>query len=134
MKVPDAAPTQLGFEGLFLPTYGFTMEQGPFSQFPDALDPVLSLVPYSGDLGMDEGEPQSIYSLDKDELDTFASDDASRGDAARLKLSVGDTVQLPDGAGSISFDRVAPLGEAPGHRQPRQGVGARRGLARAARA
>jgi cytochrome c biogenesis protein len=106
VKVPDAAPTQLGFEGLFLPTYGFTMEQGPFSQFPDALDPVLSLVPYSGDLGMDEGEPQSIYSLDKDELDTFASADASRGDAARVKLSVGDTVQLPEGAGSISFDRV----------------------------
>ena len=106
LKVPDAAPKQLGFEGLFLPTYGFTMARGPFSQFPDALDPVLSLVPYQGDLGLDAGEPQSVYQLDKDGLETFESADATRGSAARLKLSVGDTVELPDGAGSITFDRV----------------------------
>ncbi len=106
VKVPDAAPTQLGFEGLFLPTYGFTMERGPFSQFPGLIDPVLSLVPYSGDLGLDDGSPQSVYELDKDDLDTFESADASRGSAARLKLSPGDTVELPDGAGSIRFDGV----------------------------
>ncbi|WP_240755498.1 cytochrome c biogenesis protein ResB [Nocardioides iriomotensis] len=106
LKVPDAAPDQLGFEGLFLPTYGFTMARGPFSQFPDDLDPVLSLVPYRGDLGLDEGSPQSVYQLDKDDLRTFKSTDASRGSAARLKLSPGDTVELPDGAGSITFDRV----------------------------
>ena len=106
LKVPDAAPRQLGFEGLFLPTYGFTMARGPFSQFPDALDPVLSLVPYQGDLGLDAGEPQSVYQLDKDGLETFESADETRGSAARLKLAVGDTVELPDGAGSITFDRV----------------------------
>jgi cytochrome c biogenesis protein len=106
VKVPDAAPEQLGFEGLFLPTYGFTMARGPFSQFPDALDPVLSLVPYSGNLGLDDGTPQSVYELDKDGLEPFASTDASRGANARVKLSPGDTVQLPDGAGSIRFDRV----------------------------
>jgi cytochrome c biogenesis protein len=106
IKVPDAAPKQLGFEGLFLPTYGFTMARGPFSQFPDALDPVLSLVPYAGDLGLDDGSPQSVYELDKDGLEPFASTDASRGANARVKLSPGDTVQLPDGAGSIRFDRV----------------------------
>ena len=106
IKVPDAAPEQLGFEGLFLPTYGFTMERGPFSQFPDAIDPVLSLVPYRGDLGMDTGAPQSVYQLDKDGLETFRSADASRGSAARVKLSPGDTVELPDGAGSIRFDGV----------------------------
>lgn len=106
IKVPDAAPEQLGFEGLFLPTYGFTMQRGPFSQFPDTIDPVLSLVPYRGDLGMDTGAPQSVYQLDKDGLETFASKDASRGSAARVKLSPGDTVQLPDGAGAIRFDGV----------------------------
>ncbi len=106
LKVPDAAPTQLGFEGLFLPTYGFTMERGPFSQFPDSLDPVLSLVPYSGDLGLDTGAPQSVYQLDKDGLEPFASADESRGDTARIKLSPGDVVELPDDAGSIRFDRV----------------------------
>ena len=34
VKVPDARPKQLGFEGLFLPTYGFTMRGGPFSHVP----------------------------------------------------------------------------------------------------
>ena len=106
IKVPDAAPEQLGFEGLFLPTYGFTMTRGPFSQFPDALDPVLSLVPYQGDLNMDNGKPQSVYSLDKTRLKAFTSTDMSRGANARVKLSPGDTVQLPDGAGSIRFDGV----------------------------
>jgi cytochrome c biogenesis protein len=106
IKVPDAAPEQLGFEGLFLPTYGFTMERGPYSQFPDALDPVLSLVPYHGDLGLDDGRPQSVYSLDKDKLKTFDNTDASLGAAKRIKLSPGQTVKLPEGAGSIRFDGV----------------------------
>jgi cytochrome c biogenesis protein len=106
VKVPDAEPEQLGFEGLFLPTYGFTMQRGPFSQFPDALDPVLSLVPYHGDLGLDAGTPQSVYSLDKSRLKTFASADPKLGPTARLKLAVGQTVRLPDGRGSIRFDGV----------------------------
>jgi cytochrome c biogenesis protein len=108
IKVPDASPEQLGFEGWFLPTYGFTMARGPFSQFPDDLDPVLSLVPYHGDLGLDSGQPQSVYSLDKSGLRTFASTDASLGPTKRLKLSVGQTATLPDGRGSIRFDRVQP--------------------------
>ena len=106
IKVPDAAPTQLGFEGLFLPTYGYTRDRGPFSQFPDKLDPVLSLTPYSGDLGMDTGSPQSVYELDRDGLEPFDSSDASLGPNARIKLSPGDVVELPDEAGSIRFDRV----------------------------
>jgi cytochrome c biogenesis protein len=107
IKVPDAAPEQLGFEGWFLPTYGFTMARGPFSQFPDTLDPVLSLTPYHGDLGLDRGNAQSVYELDKADLDTFPSKDPERlGPDARIKLAPGDSVRLPDGAGSIRFDGV----------------------------
>jgi cytochrome c biogenesis protein len=107
IKVPGASPEQLGFEGFFLPTYGFTMQQGPFSQFPDALDPVLSLTPWHGDLGMDAGTPQSVYSLDKAGLKAYPSADPERlGPNARIKMSPGDTVQLPGGDGSIRFDGV----------------------------
>ncbi len=107
VKVPDADPAQLGFEGFFLPTYGFTMERGPFSQFPDALDPVLSLTPYRGDLGLDTGRPQSVYTLDKDDLSPYPSSDPERlGPNARIKLDLGQTVALPDGDGSITFDGV----------------------------
>ena len=49
---------------------------------------------------------RSLTQLDKDDLRTFESADESRGAAARLKLSPGDTVELPDGAGSITFERV----------------------------
>ena len=44
------------------------MQRGPFSQFPDSLDPALSLIPYHGDLGLDDGKPQSVYELDKSRL------------------------------------------------------------------
>ena len=103
IKVPDALPEQLGFEGLFLPTYGFSMETGPYSRFPDALDPVMSLLPYRGDLGLDTGEPQSVYELDKDQLEVMKKPD---GKDFRLDLAVGQTKQLPDGSGSITFDGV----------------------------
>ncbi len=106
VKAPDAGPEQLGFEGLFLPTYGFSMQQGPFSQFPDALDPVLSLVPYRGDLGLDSGVSQSVYTLDKSRLEPFPNSDPALGPEKRIKLSLGQTVTLPDGAGSIRFDGV----------------------------
>lgn len=107
LKVPDASPEQLGFQGLFLPTYGFTMAQGPYSQFPDKLDPVLSLTPYHGDLGLDTGKPQSVYSLDRTGLKPFPSSDPGRlGPDARIKLSPGQSARLPDGLGSVRFDRV----------------------------
>ena len=101
----DTAPEQLGFEGYFLPTYGFTMGAGPYSQFPDALDPVLSLTPYHGNLGLNDGTPQSVYSLDKRELKPFPSR-ATANPNVLLKLRVGQTGSLPDGAGSIRFDGV----------------------------
>jgi cytochrome c biogenesis protein len=101
IKVPDAQPEQLGFQGLFLPTYGFSMETGPVSRFPDALDPVLSILPYRGDLGLDTGAQQSVYELDKKNLEVFKND---KGGDFRLDMALGQTKQLPDGAGSITFD------------------------------
>ena len=102
IKVPDAAPQQLGFEGLFLPTYGFTMARGPFSQFPAALNPVMTLLAYHGNLGMDSGQPQSVYDLDKSHMKLYQK---AGGGPDRLDMAVGQTKQLP-GGGSITFDGV----------------------------
>ncbi|GAW49777.1 ResB family protein [Nocardioides sp. PD653-B2] len=55
VKAPDAQPTQLGFEGFFLPTSAVD-ERGPYSAFPDALDPQLVLTAYTGDLGLGSGQ------------------------------------------------------------------------------
>jgi cytochrome c biogenesis protein len=105
IKVPDAKPTQLGFDGDFLPTYAYSPQTGPFSAFPATLAPALSLTLYTGDLGLGSGIPQSIYSLTKAKLSIQR--DAS-GKPLRLTIPLGTTVKLPDGLGTISFDSVKP--------------------------
>jgi cytochrome c biogenesis protein len=101
LKVPDAQPEQLGFDGMFFPTYSFTMDRGPFSVFPDAMNPAMSLLGYHGDLGMDQGAPQGVFELDTDRMERF-----TRGDGRdfRIDLAPGRRVQLPDGLGAITFD------------------------------
>jgi cytochrome c biogenesis protein len=101
LKVPDAQPEQLGFDGMFFPTYSFTMARGPFSVFPDAKNPALSMLAYSGDLGMDDGRPQSVFELDTDHLTKVKHSD---GRDFRLDLAPGRTVKLPHGLGSVRFD------------------------------
>lgn len=103
VKVPDAQPAQLGFEGLFLPTYGYDKTRGPYSRFPDALAPALSLSAYRGDLGLGSGVPQSVYSLQKRDLTAIKN---SSGAPVTLTIPLGGTRRLPDGAGSITFDGV----------------------------
>jgi cytochrome c biogenesis protein len=101
LKVPDARPEQLGFDGMFFPTYSFSMERGPFSVFPDAMNPAMSLLAYSGDLGMDDGAPQSVFELDTDDMEKLERPD---GRDFRLDMAPGRTVELPDGLGSVTFD------------------------------
>lgn len=107
VKVPEARPTQLGFEGWFYPSYRFTMETGPFSAFPDAINPKVSLLAYSGDLGMDEGTPQNVFLLVKSDLTQVMKpgkeDSTETGDEFRIDLGVGESVELPNGLGSIEF-------------------------------
>ena len=102
VKAPDARPTQLAFEGFFLPTAAIA-EQGPYSSFPDALNPQLFLTAYTGDLGMSDGAPQSVFTLDKDELEQVKT----KGEPFARAIGVGQTMRLPDGKGSLTFDGVS---------------------------
>lgn len=96
-KLPDAKPSQYGFEGYFLPT---RPEQGPpiVSMSPEALRPAVTLLAYQGDLGLDGGVPQSVYSLDATRI---TSGDLERLDSATLEQ--GETWTLPDGS-TVRFD------------------------------
>jgi cytochrome c biogenesis protein len=93
---------QLGIQAFFLPTYG-----GPntavVSQFPALLNPVLNLEPYHGDLRVNAGIPQSVYQLDKSKLKGFKD---SKGAQVRENLKIGESMTLPNGAGTITFDGV----------------------------
>lgn len=96
----DARPERLGFEGFFLPT-GVVDERGPRSLFPDALDPQVFLTAYHGPPKAETGIPANVYTLDKTGLTQFTNPD---GSPLSFRMAVGDTVELPDGAGSITFD------------------------------
>jgi len=95
IKVPDAIP-QLGFVGSFFPTIGRAEEGGGISVYPEALDPRLFLGAWTGDLGLDNGRPQSVYRIDTDTL-------TNRG----LKsLAPGETYEFAEG--SITFETYIP--------------------------
>ncbi|WP_426242615.1 cytochrome c biogenesis protein ResB [Nocardioides sp. LHG3406-4] len=105
VRAADARPTQIGLEGELYPTFAFTpgKQGGPYSAFGDALDPLLSMQVYTGDLSMDTGAAQSVYVLDKSRAHLVTKPD---GSMFRLDMRIGDTVKLPDGAGSVTFDKL----------------------------
>jgi cytochrome c biogenesis protein len=94
IKVPDADPQQLGFVGVFLPT---TVDVGGRleSAFPAALRPRVSLVSYAGNLGMNSGAPQSVYTLNTGGLHQLA--------VAPQPLSAGQSIKLPDRLGTLTY-------------------------------
>ena len=100
VKVPDAQPEGLGFQGFFLPTAVSTGEkEAPVSAFPAAANPLVGLFVFRGDLGVDDGTPQSVYVLDKDRLTQEMNDD---GSPFRVSLSPGQVADLP-GGGTIEL-------------------------------
>lgn len=105
VKIPDGLAKQVGLVGFFYPT-AQPLEDGAFtSTYPDLVLPVLSLNVYTGDLGIDDGVPRSVYTLNTDEMTQVAGRDS---DVKALQLSPGDTAQLPNGLGSIEFANANP--------------------------
>ncbi len=94
IKVPDSTP-QLGLQGFFLPTAAVDDVRGPHSTFPAADDPAVFLSLWSGDLGLDNGRPQSVYKLDTTAMTRLGLE----------ALRPGETWTLPDGLGTATFDR-----------------------------
>jgi len=99
VKVPDAQPKQLGFTGVFVPT---AIEAGGVleSVFPAADNPVVSLIPYAGNLGLNGGLTQSVYQLDTTGM--------RRLTAAPQLLLPGQSLKLPGGQGTITFAGYVP--------------------------
>ncbi|MDM7890933.1 cytochrome c biogenesis protein ResB [Curtobacterium caseinilyticum] len=117
IKVPDASPSQLGLVGFFYPTAS-KLSTGAFaSAYPDAQNPLLTLQVYRGDLGLDSGVPQSVYSLDTSGLEQIAG---RQSKTASIELEPGQTKTLPDGTGSITFDGVKRYVSLDVHHDPSQ--------------
>ncbi|WP_435643197.1 cytochrome c biogenesis protein ResB [Streptomyces sp. H49] len=100
-RSPKGLKEQLGFQAFFVPT--FDPKAGTMmSQFPALLNPLLAVNAYHGDLGVDAGIPQSVYQLDTSHMKAFKDD---KGQLLKKLLQPGDSMQLPNGAGSITFDK-----------------------------
>lgn len=109
IKVPygitteNGEATQIGLRGFFYPTKT-ELDSGAYtSNFPDLENPVLSLDVFMGDLGIDDGVPQSVYSLETDGMEQLTG---RAIDKKSLELKPGETIDLPNGLGTISFDSV----------------------------
>ena len=106
VKVPDvsAGLDQIGLVGYFLPTA--EVEGGSArSVFPQPVDPLLVLEVYTGDLGLDDGSPQNVYELDTASL-TPALDES--GERVKVLARPGQTVELPDGLGTLTLGDELP--------------------------
>jgi cytochrome c biogenesis protein len=117
IKVPDAAPDQLGMVGFFYPTASKLSTGAYASAYPDDQNPLLTLQVYTGDLGLDDGVPQSVYTLDTSGLKQIAG---RQSDAASIELKPGQTKKLPGDAGSITFDGVKRYVSLDVHHDPSQ--------------
>ena len=115
IKIPDGLSKQLGIIGIFRPTAAKTMANGPISTYPGLDNPKLSLTIFSGDLGLDNGSPVSVYALNVNKLTQIAGPTAS---SPGLDLKPGQTAQLPGGLGSVTFDGVKRFASLDVHHDP----------------
>lgn len=107
IKVPDTTTDhQIGLNGWFLPT-GVVDGDQAFSLSPDPENPMLVLDVWYGDLGLDLGVPQNVYELDTTAM-TQVEEIGADGEreAVRVILTLGETVELPEGLGTITFEDV----------------------------
>src|SRR5450755_1557417 len=93
VKLPDAKPQQLGITGFFLPTAINDASGRPTSSFPAPDNPAVVIGVFAGDLGLDNGIPRSVYTLDTSKMTLLAS----------VELGPGQTTVLPNGQGSVTF-------------------------------
>ncbi|MET0782294.1 MAG: cytochrome c biogenesis protein ResB [Microbacterium sp.] len=107
VKVPDGLPDQLGLVGFFYPTQA-PLTSGAFtSAYPALVNPVMTLDVYAGDLGIDDGTPRSVYTLDPTGMTQLTG---RAIDVDSIELAPGQSADLPDGYGTITFENEAPAG------------------------
>lgn len=108
IMVPDTADglDQLGFNGTLMPTAVITPAgDAVMSSYPELNNPVLLLNVYTGDLGLDDGVPQNLFVLDTTNL-TEVPDPDDPDQPAEVMLRPGETVDLPDGLGTITLNDI----------------------------
>ncbi|MFJ2550988.1 cytochrome c biogenesis protein ResB [Microbacterium sp. NPDC087591] len=107
IKITDGMPEQLGIRGLFYPTTGVLDSGAFFSAYPALTNPTLTLDVFAGDLGIDGGSPKSVYVLDTSDLTQLTGRAVGKDS---IQLAPGDTADLPNGMGTVTFEDDSPAG------------------------
>ena len=107
IKVTDGLPEQLGLLGFFYPTTGLLESGAFFSAYGALTNPTLTLDVYSGDLGINDGTPRSVYVLDTTDLTKLTG---RTTDTESIELAPGETADLPNGMGTVTFEDESPAG------------------------
>ena len=82
--------------------------------FPAPDDPQVAVDVLRGDLGLDDGRGQSIFSVDQGKIDSGAL-----VKVARANLLPGESLRLDDGT-VVRFDGVGAVGQPAGEPRPRR--------------
>ncbi len=117
VKIPDGLPSQLGMIGFFYPSAVALNTGALTSVYPEPDQPVLTLNVFRGDLGLDEGIPRNVYSLDTESLTQLTGGDTGRDS---LLMGLGERVELPAGLGSVEFTELRRFVSFDVHRDPTQ--------------
>ena len=108
VKAPFARPQQIGLEGAFYPTFAMGRDADGNPTMPSSIfgalgDPLISMSLWTGDLGLQDGSASSVYVLDKADATQVTK---PNGQPFRMDLRPGESVTLPDGLGSVTFEGV----------------------------
>jgi len=102
VKVPSVSgdQDQIGIVGYLLPTARQVDATTWQSIYPQPSNPLLVLTVWHGNLGLDTGVPQNVYELDESRMEQSVD---ANGDPVTLYVKLGETVDLPDGLGTLTF-------------------------------
>jgi cytochrome c biogenesis protein len=91
---------EVGFDATLVPTY----DDGGMllGTDPELNNPVLALTAYTGDLGLADGQPESVYAINEAQI---ASGNLQQVNDQAEVIGVGDAMTLPDGS-TLTFDGV----------------------------
>jgi len=92
---------EVGFDAILVPTYDDSTAM-LLGTDPELNNPVLALTAYTGDLGLADGRPESVYAINETQI---ASGNLEQVNDDVEVIGVGDSFDLPDGS-SLTFDGV----------------------------
>jgi len=104
VKVPDGLPQQVGLVGFFYPTRGMLDTGASASVYPALVNPVVTFNVFAGSLGIDDGTPRNIYTLDTSGMTQLTGADTG---VSGIELRPGESADLPNGWGTVTFEDIS---------------------------